>query len=40
LYKEIHDLQLMQHVDFEDGLEVIEEESSASIQPSPRDEDM
>jgi ATP-binding cassette subfamily B protein len=40
LYKEIHDLQLMQHVDFEDGLEVIEEESSASQQPSPRDEDM
>ncbi len=40
LYKEIHDLQLMQHVDFEDGLEVIEEETSASQQPSPRDEDM
>ncbi len=38
LYKEIHDLQLMQNVDFETEMQVIEE-SAASGRPSPQDED-
>ncbi len=39
LYKEIHDLQLMQNVDFENEMEMLEE-ASASELPSPRDEDL
>jgi ATP-binding cassette subfamily B multidrug efflux pump len=39
LYKEIHDLQLMQNVDFENEMEMLEE-ASASEMPSPKDEDM
>ena len=38
LYKEIHDLQLMQNVDFENEMQVIEE-TAASGRPSPQDED-
>ncbi len=40
LYKEIHDLELMHHLSFEEEMEVIEEEIVTSNQPSPRDEDM
>ncbi|MBI5295017.1 MAG: ABC transporter ATP-binding protein [Chloroflexi bacterium] len=39
LYKEIHDLQLMQNVDFENEMEMLEE-ASASEMPSPKDEDL
>jgi ATP-binding cassette subfamily B protein len=41
LYKEIHDLQLMQNVDFETEMEMLEEVSESEI-PSPRveEEDM
>jgi ATP-binding cassette subfamily B protein len=39
LYKEIHDLQLMQNVDFENEMEMLEE-ASTSEMPSPKDEDM
>jgi ATP-binding cassette subfamily B protein len=40
LYKEIHDLELMHHVNFEEEMEALEEEAVTPNQPSPRDEDL